>query len=162
VRDRSGPGAARKGNDVADVTVLDSAFLKKFIKEHVEEFAAALAAMLKDDVNEGDAISVISKGTDTNTTITATKPLILGTMAAGQGKGAGLNEVIQKSAGEVFRILEEQTTLFEDVQEALWDTIAELNKVQGSNLEKIPLDDFMDIFEDVDSDSGGSGDDSEE
>ncbi|NEA68409.1 type VII secretion system-associated protein [Streptomyces sp. SID12488] len=140
---------------MADVTVLDSAFLKKFIEGHVEDFAAALAQMFNDDAVEGDAISVISKGVPTNTTITATSPLILGSMAAGQGKGGKLNEVIQMSAGEVFRILEEQTTLFEDVQEALWATIAELNKVQGSNLEKIPLDDFMDIFEDVDSDTSG-------
>ncbi|GAA3859919.1 hypothetical protein GCM10023084_11880 [Streptomyces lacrimifluminis] len=147
---------------MADVTVLDSAFLKKFRENHVLEFAAALAAMLVDDVNEGDAISVISKGTDENTELVAAKPLILGTMAIGEGKAAKLNEVIQKSAGEVFRILQEQTALFEDLQEALRETITELNKVQGMNLEKISLDDFMDIFEDVDGDSGGSGGDSKD
>ncbi|MDW4906223.1 type VII secretion system-associated protein [Streptomyces sp. ADMS] len=146
---------------MADVTVLDSAFLKKFIEENVEDFAATLANMLKDDAIEGDAISVISKGTRENTEIVASKPLILGTMALGKGKAADLNAVIQTSAGEVSRILDEQTALFEDLQEALWATIAELNKVQGMNLEKISLDDFMDIFEDVDGDSGGSGGDSE-
>ena len=71
--------------------------------------------------------------------------------------GGALNKVIQQGAGEVVRILDDQTILFEDLEQALWDTIDELAKSQGKNLESITADDFMDIFEDVDSDLDNPG-----
>lgn len=155
---------------MADVTVLDSAYLKKFIEEHVEKFAAALDGMLKHNaVTDTKPISYISDG-PTNTTLKVTEPLIIGLMAgapappgssdkeaSGGAGGAELNTVIQKSAAEIFRIFEDQKVLFEDIAEALGETIKLLKENQAKNLESISAEEFMDVFEDVDSDFGDSG-----
>ncbi|MFF3713942.1 type VII secretion system-associated protein [Streptomyces phaeochromogenes] len=155
---------------MADVTVLDSAYLKKFIEEHVEKFAAGLDGMLKHNaVTDTKPISYISDG-PTSTTLKVTEPLIIGLMAgapaaagsadqsaSGGAGGAELNTVIQKSAAEIFRILEDQKVLFEDIAEALRETIDLLGENQANNLESIAAGEFMDIFEDVDSDFGNSG-----
>ncbi|MEW2397783.1 type VII secretion system-associated protein [Streptomyces sp. NPDC046862] len=148
---------------MAEVTVLDSEFLKKFISEHIEPFVAALGKIAKDDPKDGPAMESVSEGIDT-TTITATKPLILGGMA-GENAAAGggeLNAVVQKAAGEIVRVFEDHSVLFEDVQDALWETIEQLNKSQGKGLETIAMEEFMDIFEDVDSDLTGDGDDEDD
>ncbi|MEU5095715.1 type VII secretion system-associated protein [Streptomyces sp. NPDC020996] len=140
------------------VTVLDSTFLKNFINNHIDGFRKELENILKDSPTAGPAISFIADSIST-TTIDASKPLVVGLMA-GQNSAAGgdaLNKVIQTGAGEVVRILEDQTILFEDLEQALWDTIDELAKAQGKNLEHITADDFMDLFEDVDSDLGNKG-----
>ncbi|MGW1505861.1 type VII secretion system-associated protein [Streptomyces mirabilis] len=155
---------------MANVTVLDSEFLKKFIQQHIEDFSARLVKIAADDTVEGKAISFISKGSRSNTTLDSAKPLIIGGMAGGSGEGgasggiggADLNKVIQEAAAEAARVIEAQTTLFGDVDDALWETIDVLNKNQGENLEKITPDDFMDIFEDVDSDLGNSDDESKD
>ncbi|MEU5344740.1 type VII secretion system-associated protein [Streptomyces sp. NPDC020766] len=158
---------------MADVTVLDSEYLKKFIQEHVEKFSVALEAMLKhNEVTDAKPISYISDGR-TNTTLKVTSPLIIGLMAApptpggtddpnkaGGAGGGELNTVIQKSAGEILRIFEDQKVLFEDIKEALEETIKELAESQGKNLESIAANEFLDIFEDVDSDFGNSGENS--
>lgn len=163
MRDRPGPRRRRKGNHVADVTVLDSAFLKKFISEHIETFTATLEAILKDSKDEGRAISYIADGKIETTTIPTTKPLIIGGMAGEKSPagGAKVNMVIQQEAAEILRIITDQTVLFEDFEEALRETVKQLEKVQGGNLEGIIPEDFMDIFEDVDSDLGNSGGDEE-
>ncbi|MEN8654023.1 type VII secretion system-associated protein [Streptomyces sp. 21So2-11] len=141
------------------VTVLDIAFLKLFIENHIQDFSVALGKLDVDDVVEGRAISYIADGKFDNTTIDSKKPLAIGPMA-GEGEkvgGVALNTIIQKSAAELSRIIEDHTVLFEDLEQALWDTIELLKKDQGKNLDSITTDDFMDIFEDVDSDLGNSG-----
>ncbi|MCX4703074.1 type VII secretion system-associated protein [Streptomyces sp. NBC_01373] len=149
---------------MAKVTVLDSAFLKQFITDQIEAFAEGLERMGNDDPNAGPAIKDIAEIAPVNTTINATKPLIIGGMAGQDSPvgGAALNTVIQKAADEISRILEDQTVLFEDLQAALWETIEELNKNQGKSLQDITADEFMDVFEDVDSSLTGEGDDEEE
>ncbi len=156
------PAAAGKGNHVANVTVLDSAFLNKFIREHIETFTADLEAILKDK-DEGRAISFIANAVPTTTTIPTTKPLAIGGMAGEKSAAGGgkVNTVIQQEAKEILRILTDQTVLFEDFKEALRETVEKLENVQGGNLEGIVPEDFMDIFEDVDSDLGNTGDDEE-
>ncbi|MER7487152.1 type VII secretion system-associated protein [Streptomyces sp. NPDC126497] len=145
------------------VTVLDSTFLKNFINNQIDGFRTSLENILKDSPTAGPAISFIADSIST-TTILSSKPLVLGPMADENSVvgGGSLNKVIQQGAGEVERILEDQTVLFEDLEQALWDTIDELAKAQGKNLENITADEFMDIFEDVDSDLGNSGGNEEE
>ncbi|MGX1091145.1 hypothetical protein RKD47_001826 [Streptomyces albogriseolus] len=145
------------------VTVLDSTFLKNFINNQVDSFRTSLENILKDSPTAGPAISFIADSIST-TTILSSKPLVLGPMADENSVvgGGSLNKVIQQGAGEVERILEDQTVLFEDLEQALWDTIDELAKAQGRNLENITADEFMDIFEDVDSDLDNPGGNEEE
>ncbi len=145
------------------VTVLDSTFLKNFINNQVDAFRTSLENILKDSPTAGPAISFIADSIST-TTILSSKPLVLGPMADENSVvgGGALNKVIQQGAGEVERILEDQTVLFEDLEQALWDTIDELAKAQGKNLENITADEFMDIFEDVDSDLDNPGGNEEE
>ncbi|MFJ1981655.1 type VII secretion system-associated protein [Streptomyces albogriseolus] len=145
------------------VTVLDSTFLKNFINNQVDSFRTSLENILKDSPTAGPAISFIADSIST-TTILSSKPLVLGPMADENSVvgGGSLNKVIQQGAGEVERILEDQTVLFEDLEQALWDTIDELAKAQGKNLENITADEFMDIFEDVDSDLDNPGGNEEE
>ncbi|MFH9178503.1 type VII secretion system-associated protein [Streptomyces albogriseolus] len=140
------------------VTVLDSTFLKNFINNQIDSFRTSLENILKDSPTAGPAISFIADSIST-TTILSSKPLVLGPMADENSVvgGGSLNKVIQQGAGEVERILEDQTVLFEDLEQALWDTIDELAKAQGKNLENITADEFMDIFEDVDSDLDNPG-----
>ncbi|MEU3147004.1 MULTISPECIES: type VII secretion system-associated protein [unclassified Streptomyces] len=140
------------------VTVLDSEFLRQFINHQITDFRKTLENILKDDAHAGPAISYIADAIST-TTIDAAKPLVIGLMAGENSAvgGGALNGVIQKGAGEVERILEAQGVLFEDIEEALWDTIDQLAKSQNKNLESITADEFMDIFEDVDSDFDNPG-----
>lgn len=140
------------------VTVLDSTFLKNFINNQIDGFRTTLENILKDSPTAGPAISFIADSIST-TTIDSSKPLVIGLMAGEKSVvgGGSLNTAVQRGAGEVVRILEDQTVLFEDLEQALWDTINELAKAQGKNLENITADDFMDIFEDVDSDLENPG-----
>ncbi|WAU82109.1 type VII secretion system-associated protein [Streptomyces sp. Qhu-G9] len=138
---------------MAKVTVLDSEFLKTFINEQITAFQQTLEAIAKNDVTNGPAISSIASNKKTTTTIDSARPLILGGMAGEKSAvgGDALNSVIQKAAAELDGIIDEQTVLFEDLEAALWETIEKLNKNQGQSLEKIVADEFMEIFEDVDS-----------
>ncbi|MEU3459429.1 type VII secretion system-associated protein [Streptomyces sp. NPDC006733] len=150
---------------MAGVTVLDSTFLKQFINDHIDGFVDTLEKIVKDDPTVGPAISSIAKSKPTNTTLASKKPLVIGGLAGENGPAGGgeLNKVIQSAAAEIHRILTDQTTLFEDLESALRETIEQLNKSQGKNLQDITADDFIDIFEDVDSDFGshGGGDESD-
>jgi hypothetical protein len=137
-------------------TVLDSQWLKAFIKDHVEEFRAALDKMLKDDPS-GQSMENLSKGDITKTTIMSKRPLILGLMA-GEGDvvgGANLNKRVQEAAGQIDEIFQDHHILFADLEEALWETIKRLTEKQKKSLDQISADDFLDIFDDVDSDISG-------
>ncbi|MFJ2648024.1 type VII secretion system-associated protein [Streptomyces sp. NPDC087420] len=140
---------------MAEVTVLDTAFLKKFISDHIEPFAGTLEEIVKYSPTDGEAISdVVERET---TSLSTTIPLIIGNMAGEKAAGGKVNAAIQAEAAEIARIIEEQTVLFKDFEEALRETIKELEKNQGSTLQGITPEEFMDVFEDVDSDLGGSG-----
>ncbi|WP_345618604.1 type VII secretion system-associated protein [Streptomyces ziwulingensis] len=143
---------------MAKVTVLDSEFLKQFINNQITGFQETLEKIAKNDASTGPAIKSIAENKKTNTTLDTTRPLILGGMAGEKSAAGGdaLNSMIQKSAAEIDRVIDEQTVLFEDIEEALWATIEQLNKNQGQNLQDIIADEFMEIFEDVDSDLSGS------
>ncbi|MEV5387077.1 type VII secretion system-associated protein [Streptomyces sp. NPDC052721] len=142
----------------AKATVLDSTWLKAFIKEHIEEFRSALDQMLKDDPS-GHSMDNIANGDVTTSTIMSTRPLILGLMA-GEGDvvgGADLNKKVRDTAGQISEIFKDHHILFADLEEALWETIKKLNESQSKSLDQVTADDFLDIFDDVDSDISGTG-----
>ncbi|MFJ8754208.1 type VII secretion system-associated protein [Streptomyces sp. NPDC102441] len=150
---------------MAAPTVLNIEFLTRFINTHIDAFQSTL----------GPPQTLISEVMKTEgTTLDASKPLILGNMASGavaatadtaatkEGAGAGLNGTVNAAAAEIKRILEEQTQLFADIKSALEETILQLTKNKQKNLESINPEAFMNIFEDVESDFGGSGSTTEE
>ncbi|WP_327412681.1 type VII secretion system-associated protein [Streptomyces sp. NBC_01233] len=132
-------------------TVLDSEWLKRFIHENIDEFRATLQKILKDDPN-GRAISFIADAMLTSTTLVATKPLALGLMAGEKGVGGGdLNKAIQETAASIVKILTDQNLLWEEVEDALRETIQRMRERQGKSLQKISTETFLDLFEDVDT-----------
>ncbi|MGW1561927.1 type VII secretion system-associated protein [Streptomyces sp. NPDC002144] len=144
---------------MANVTVLNTEFLKQFITNQIETFSTSLEKMQKDDPTFGPAPQTIAKQKPTSTTIFSPKPLVIGHLAFGDSPvgGADLNKVIQGAAEELQRIIDSHVTLFGDLHEALEETIEKLNGMQGKNLDSISLDDFDDIFGDLDSDLGTPG-----
>ncbi|MCX2923465.1 type VII secretion system-associated protein [Streptomyces sp. NEAU-W12] len=136
-------------------TVLDSGFLKAFISDEVVEFKAVLDKMLKDSP-DGPAAS--SLGDPAVTTLKSTRPLVIGQMAGENGAGGKeLNEQIQEAADAIHRIVKDHRVLFDDIEEALEETIKELTDNQKGSLDKITAETFMDIFEDVDAGMEGGG-----
>ncbi|MEE1940110.1 type VII secretion system-associated protein [Streptomyces sp. TRM 70361] len=136
-------------------TVLDSEFLKNFINEEIVEFKAALGKMLKDSP-DGQAIS--SVGDPEVTTLKSTRPLVIGQMAGENGVGgSALNEQIQEAADAIHRVIKDHRMLFDDIEEALEETVEELTKNQKGSLDKITAETFMDIFDDVDAGMEGGG-----
>ncbi|WP_327249989.1 type VII secretion system-associated protein [Streptomyces sp. NBC_01320] len=139
-------------------TVLDSEWLKEFIKEHVEEFRAALDNIFKDDYS-GSSMESICRGDISSKTIMSKSPLIIGPMG-GDGDlvgGSALNEKVKKAATDINKIFTDHKVLFSDLEEALWETIKELTENQKKSLDEISADDFLDIFDDVDGDLSSTG-----
>lgn len=153
------PDAAWKGNGMANVTVLNTEFLKQFITNHIETFSSSLEKMQKDDPALGPAISTVAEEEITNTTISASNPLVLGHLAFKDSPvgGADLNKAVQGAAAELQRIIDSHVTLFDDLREAMQETIQKLNSIQGKNLENISLEDFEEIFDDVETDLESPG-----
>ncbi|MBU6533104.1 type VII secretion system-associated protein [Streptomyces mayonensis] len=139
--------------------VLDSEFLKNFISEHIETFKAGLENILKDEPNGAVAISTLVHDVAAET-LDVSKPLNLGRMTNGEDaieEASQLNSAVQQGAEALQHILESHVTLFEDLEQALWDTIEKLAEAQGKNLESITPEEFSDLFEDVDSSSTNPG-----
>ncbi|QKV96024.1 type VII secretion system-associated protein [Streptomyces sp. NA02950] len=173
---------------MADKTVLNTEWLKQFIHGDFDDFRTALRKMLHDDPS-GRSLEFIADGDLSPSALVAAKPLAIGYMAtapkasdAGSGDasqsgttqpsmltyggttipqtgGGKLNRDIQRAASEIYQLLTEHNTLFNDVEQALLETIDKMKDTQTKNLDKVSTDTFMDIFEDVDRDltSAGSG-----
>ncbi|MGC9501094.1 type VII secretion system-associated protein [Streptomyces sp. WG7] len=136
-------------------TALDSGFLKAFISEEIVEFKGALDKMLKDST-DGPAPSSI--GDPDITTLKSTRPLVIGQMAGEGGAGGkALNEQIQAAADAIHSVIKDHRVLFDDIEEALEETVKELTDSQKGSLDKITAETFMDIFEDVDAAMEGGG-----
>lgn len=137
------------------VSVLDVEFLNRFIANQIVEFQSTLNRILQDSP-DGLPISKIAE--ETVTTFDSPRPLNVGLMAKELGQGADLNSDVAKAAAEIQRLLEDQQVLFSDIKEAMEELVAKMRASQDVNLETIPLDDFMDVFEDVDSDLSNPSD----
>ncbi|WP_331748037.1 type VII secretion system-associated protein [Streptomyces chartreusis] len=149
---------------------MDKAGLQAFLDDRVELFQDELRKIALDDPNLGQTMGTLLGETKYTTTeqfnsYGLSKPLRLGIMLKPEhlhGKGEGLNKAIAKTADDLTAIYEEQTKLFGDVADNLKTTIEKLLSSQNENLTKIDGQEFLDIFEDVNSDlnggkSGGGG-----
>lgn len=140
------------------ITVLDANFLKAFIRDEITEFKSGLEKILK-DAPEGPSVAGLEDGgTEATSRVNATKPLVLGAMAGdGVSLGAGeLNKAVASAAEKIKELLESHLVLFGEIEDALEETVTELTKSQTTSLDKITADAFMDIFEDIEDDFGGS------
>ncbi|MDQ1005806.1 hypothetical protein QFZ82_000435 [Streptomyces sp. V4I23] len=145
-------------SDQGNTTVLDSEWMKAFIRDNIQDFRAVLGKILKDDPS-GRAISFIADGDVTPSTLLSSKPLAIGLMAGNGDKdngvgGGELNKAIQEMAAAISKILTDHDVMFEDVEDALWETIRKMRDSQAKSLDKISTEFFLDAFEDVENSLG--------
>lgn len=144
-----------------EATVLNSDWLRTFIKDHVQEFRAELEKIRK---RSSDGVPSVDELTGPSTrTIVTPSPLLIGVMGGGGSAEGGdivggteLNEKLAQGAETIAALLKRHDYLFQDLEDALEATIKELNETQAASLEQLTVDDFMDLFEDLDF-NGGSG-----
>ncbi|MEU8824664.1 type VII secretion system-associated protein [Streptomyces sp. NPDC048636] len=143
---------------------MDKAGLQSFLDDRVLPFKDEVRKIGEDDPSTGPSMATLigdaditDKGFDSYDT---GKPLGIGFMLQAEnlgGKGEELNKAVGKTATDLTTLYEEQTKLFKDVEDNLRDTIDTLFKAQNDNLLSIDGQDFLDVFEDVDSDLSGGG-----
>ncbi|MFE0425046.1 type VII secretion system-associated protein [Streptomyces sp. NPDC058953] len=149
---------------------MDKAGLQAFLRDRVEPFQEDLRKIALDDPTFGPSMGKLIGDTDYSgkhdfATYGSSRPLMIGLMLKEEhlhGKGLALNQAIGKSADRLTEIYEEQTGLFKDLATNLESSIETLFGTQANNLTGIDGQDFLDVFEDVESrlngdQSGGSG-----
>ncbi|MEU5977616.1 type VII secretion system-associated protein [Streptomyces sp. NPDC047315] len=149
---------------------MDKAGLQAFQRDRVEPFEEELRKIALDDPTFGPSMGKLIGDADYSgerdfATYGASRPLMLGPMLKEEflhGKGLALNQAIGKSAERLTKIYGEQGGLFKDLRENLESSIETLFSAQSGNLVGIDGQDFLDVFEDVESrlnggQSGGGG-----
>ncbi|MGW2213000.1 type VII secretion system-associated protein [Streptomyces sp. NPDC001781] len=152
---------------------LNKAWLQDFLDNEVSPFLAAIKKMREDgDSPDGVLVPAIpnlqgaGEGAATAPGFSDGQkvPLAIGTMASekeGRTNGSYLIESLNGMVDQIDEILKLQVSLFEEIEENLDDTIAEMFKTQDDNLEKIDGKKFIDFFEGVDEVLSESGDGSD-
>lgn len=147
---------------MADLTHLDSTALKNFKNNDVADFITALLNIRKDNAGVRSLKNLVAE-TGENSAAGAAKILSIGLMNGGDSAdpvgGAALVEALTTSAGGIDKIFTSQKTLFDDIDDALEETITTLLKTQGTSLDSIDGEKLLDIFDTVDGDMSGTGDD---
>ncbi|MDW6059179.1 type VII secretion system-associated protein [Streptomyces sp. FXJ1.4098] len=152
---------------------MDKAGLEAFRDNRLVPFQDELRKIASDDPTLGPTMGTLLGDTDYTTpeqfdSYGLSKPLRLGLMLKQEnlhGKGDALNKAIAKTATDLTTIYEEQTELFKDIADNLKTSLETLFSTQAGSLVDIDGQEFLDIFEDVDSDmsgkkgGGGDGDD---
>ncbi|MGW4034159.1 type VII secretion system-associated protein [Streptomyces sp. NPDC004838] len=139
---------------------LDKAGLESFLRERVEPFRTDLKSISED--NEfGLAMAYLSGKLDLSSVQNygEAHPLRLGMMVNGKylnNQGVEFNTAVKRTATGLNGIYEDQTKLFQDLEENLRTTIDTLFSTQAGNLVDIDGQDFLDVFEDVESGLSGS------
>ncbi|QDY80308.1 type VII secretion system-associated protein [Streptomyces qinzhouensis] len=154
---------------------MDKAGLQAFQRDRVEPFQEELRKIALDDPTFGPSMGKLIGDADFSgkrdfDTYGASRPLMIGPMLKENhlhGKGLALNQAIGKSAEQLTKIYEEQTGLFKDFADNLETTVDTLFGTQAGNLTGIDGQDFLDVFEDVESalnggQSGGGGNDKDD
>ncbi|MCX4966943.1 type VII secretion system-associated protein [Streptomyces sp. NBC_00654] len=138
---------------------MDKGGLQAFQRDRVEPFQEQLRKIALDDPTFGPSMGKLIGAADLSgkrdfDTYGASRPLMLGPMLKEEhlhGKGLALNQAIGKSAERLTKIYEEQTGLFKDIVDNLESSIETLFSTQSGNLTGIDGQDFLDVFEDVES-----------
>ena len=144
---------------MADLTHLDSTALKNFKNTDVADFINDLLAIRKDNAGVRSLKNLIAE-TGAGSAQGLAKILRIGLMNGGDSSdpvgGGTLVEALKTQATALDKILTDQKTLFDDIDDALDETITKLLKTQGDSLDAIDGEKLLDIFDTVDGDMGGS------
>ncbi|MGX9884573.1 type VII secretion system-associated protein [Streptomyces sp. NPDC002276] len=145
---------------MADLTHLDSTALKNFKNTDVADFINDLLAIRKDNAGVRSLKNLIAE-TGAGSAQGLAKILRIGLMNGGDSSdpvgGGTLVEALKTQATALDKILTDHKTLFDDIDDALDETITKLLKTQGDSLDSIDGEKLLDIFDTVDGDMGGSG-----
>jgi len=144
---------------MADLTHLDSTALKNFKNTDVADFINDLLAIRKDNAGVRSLKNLIAE-TGAGSAQGLAKILRIGLMNGGDSSdpvgGGTLVEALKTQATALDKILTDHKTLFDDIDDALDETITKLLKTQGDSLDSIDGEKLLDIFDTVDGDMGGS------
>ncbi|MFG2956508.1 type VII secretion system-associated protein [Streptomyces sp. NPDC048291] len=144
---------------MADLTHLDSTALKNFKNNDVADFISDLLEIRKDKAGIRSLKNLLAETGDDSAS-GAAKILRIGLMNGGDSKdpvgGSTLVEALKTQAGALDKILKGQKTLFDDIDDALDETITTLLKTQGDSLTSIDGEKLLDIFDTVDGDMSGT------
>ncbi|MFE0489230.1 type VII secretion system-associated protein [Streptomyces griseoaurantiacus] len=143
---------------------MDKAGLQAFLETRVLPFQEELRRITVDDPVLGPAMSTLIRKSDITSkqefdAYGSQRPLAVGQMVKAEnlhGKGETLSQSIGKTAEQLLEVYEEQTKLFKDVVDNLHTTIDTLFTAQAKSLTDIDGQDFLDVFEDVQTDLGGA------
>ncbi|MGW0832707.1 type VII secretion system-associated protein [Streptomyces prunicolor] len=144
---------------MADLTHLDSTALKNFKDHDVADFISNLLEIRQDKAGVRSLKNLIAE-TGAGSAQGLAKILRIGLMNGGDSSdpvgGGTLVEALKTQATALDKILTGQKTLFDDIDDALEETITTLLKTQGDSLDKIDGEKLLDIFDTVDGDMSGS------
>ncbi|WP_416964404.1 type VII secretion system-associated protein [Streptomyces sp. Agncl-13] len=145
---------------MADLTHLDATALKNFKNTDVADFISDLLEIRKDNPAGVRSLKNLIAETGAGSAQGLAKILRIGLMNGGDSSdpvgGGTLVEALKTQATALDKILTGQKTLFDDIDDALDETITTLLKTQGDSLDKIDGEKLLDIFDTVDGDMSGS------
>jgi hypothetical protein len=145
---------------MADLTHLDSTALKNFKNTDIAEFINDLLAIRKDNPAGVRSLKNLIAETGAGSAQGLAKILRIGLMNGGDSSdpvgGGTLVEALKTQATALDKILTDHKTLFDDIDDALDETITKLLKNQGDSLDSIDGEKLLDIFDTVDGDMSGS------
>ncbi|MFJ1896783.1 MULTISPECIES: type VII secretion system-associated protein [unclassified Streptomyces] len=150
---------------------LNKAWMQSFLDKDVVPFLAKIKK-IREDGNAPDGVLVpgipnLQGGDDGSKKAHGfydgqKVPLAIGVMAGdkdGRTNGGYLVKSLNAMVDQIDEILKFQVELFEEIEDNLEDSIEEMFKAQGDNLEKIDGKKFVNFFEGVDDIlSEGTGD----
>ncbi|MER7786528.1 type VII secretion system-associated protein [Streptomyces sp. NPDC097640] len=148
---------------MAEQIQLNKKWMENFINVDVHDFQAELKKILKD---KGDIPALLSLKSENphgwkgaNVPSGTKLPLTIGSMTEEETltNGSHLHKSLVKLIDQIVEMIEDQQTLFDDIEDNLRDTVNTLLKTQDDNLAKIDGEKFLDHIEDVDDDLSGSG-----
>lgn len=144
---------------MADLTHLDSTALKNFKDHDVADFISNLLEIRQDKAGVRSLKNLIAE-TGAGSAQGLAKILRIGLMNGGDSSdpvgGGTLVETLKTQATALDKILTDQKVLFDDIDDALDETITTLLKTQGDSLDSIDGEKLLDIFDTVDGDMSGS------
>ncbi|MGX1543969.1 type VII secretion system-associated protein [Streptomyces adustus] len=144
---------------MADLTHLNGQQLKQFREHDLATFITDLKSIVKDDPNGVLALHSIVRGTIPSQYIGENSVLGIGLMTGDDTVyGKTLVDAALKSAKSIDDVFGDQGFLFDDIDDSLETTITNLLNTQGSSLENISGQKFLDVWSGVDEDLEGSSD----
>ncbi|KUN29798.1 hypothetical protein AQJ23_03370 [Streptomyces antibioticus] len=150
---------------MADLTHLDGPALQRFVDNDLADFIDALKAIRKDSAADNGgvrALRSIVNGATTPETLQQSQALSIGQMGTGDTMhGEALLTAATGAAHSVDAVFEQHVNLFGDIDRDMKQTIRTMLNTQGSTLQSIDGEKFLDLFSDVDegmSENPGSDD----